>query len=88
MNPREHATSTIATNRRDSDPEGNARRAVRGFLASSSASKILFAAIATVRAVTMQMMISDIFPAVGAPATVRPASTALRIAHGIAKTVW
>jgi hypothetical protein len=43
--------------------------------------------IATVRAVTMHTTISEIFPHVSDPASILPASTALKIAHGIANTV-
>ena len=50
----EHSTSAPSTNERDSRPLGTARRAVRGFFASIAASSSRFAAIATVRAATMQ----------------------------------
>ena len=73
------------TNARDSAPEGIARFAVRGFFASSSASSRRFAAIATVRAVTMQTRIKPSCPHFGHPFVAR---NVLSSANGIAKIVW
>src|SRR5688572_12560364 len=87
MKAAEHSTSAPSTNDRDSRPLGTARRAVRGFFASISASSSRFAAIATVRAATMQTTTSASLPASG-PRTASHAITADRIAHGIANTVW
>src|ERR1700679_2742873 len=88
MNPAQQADRIAPPNPREREPDGIARRAVRGFRASSFASIRRLAAIATVRAVIMHKTIKRILPAVSDPGNIRPASTALRIAHGIANTVW
>ncbi len=75
------------TNPYVSAPDGIARFAVRGFFASSSASSNRFAAIATVRAVTMQTRINPICPQCGKPFHfVFAARKVLRNAKGNAKT--
>src|SRR5205809_6865142 len=76
--------STADMNAVESFPLGIARLAVRGLSASSRASSRRFAAIATVRAVTMHATISPICPNFGQPLAARNVANN---AHGIANSV-
>jgi hypothetical protein len=74
----------MTTKEVESCPLGMARPRVRGLRASSLASSRRFIAIATVRAVTMQIRMRPSWPNFGKP---RAARKALSSANGNAKTL-
>src|SRR4051812_17005943 len=76
------------TNVLERAPLGIARRAVRGFWASSLASRRRLADMASVRAVTMQARISSSLVIVIGWAVSLAARNVARMAHGRAKIVW
>src|SRR5205085_195900 len=72
----------------ESAPLGRARRAVRGFIASSLASRRRLADIARVRAAIMQARMRRIFVGVMGWAVSLAARKVARMAQGRAKRVW